>query len=132
MRRTLAVLTSAALLGGGAALATAAPSTLSFTSKTTSQKAIFTSFDNVFQGSKKIGTDRVVCTGGSGNTANCTVFLKLPKGTIHAAFVSKNNSGGGPLRVLGGTGSYRGASGTGTFKQLNKAGTSTAVTLTLK
>ena len=132
MRRTLALLSAAALLGGGAAAAVAAASTLSFTSKTVRQSAVFTSTDDVFQGGKKVGSDRIVCTSASETTANCRVLVTLPKGTIRATFVSKDNASSGTLTVVGGTRGYKGATGTGTYKNLNKAGTQTAVTLNLK
>lgn len=132
MKRALALVTATAVLGTGVALAIAAPSTLSFTSKTTSQKATFTSTDDVFQGAKKIGTDVLVCTSPGTNTASCKVTVTLAKGTINATFTSAQNASSGPLKVVGGSGSYKGATGTGTYKNLNKAGTKTAVTLNLK
>ena len=132
MKRTVVFLIATLVLGAGALLATASPSTLKFTSKTTSQTATFTSIDDVLQGAKKIGTDKVVCNTTGANTASCKVTLTLAKGTIDGTFTSTQNSTSGPIKVVGGSGSYKGATGTGTYKNLNKDGTKTAVTLNLK
>ena len=77
MKRTVVFLIATLVLGAGALLATASPSTLKFTSKTTSQTATFTSIDDVLQGAKKIGTDKVVCNTTGANTASCKVTLTL-------------------------------------------------------
>ena len=132
MRRTLAVVAATAALGGGAALALAASSgTLSFTSQTTSQKFTSVSTDDVIQGGKKIGTDRVVCRQVSETKAACSVTVTLAKGTILATFTGGPQNSG-PIKVTGGTGAYEGATGTGTYKNLNKDGTKTAVVLKLR
>jgi hypothetical protein len=132
MRRTLALISATAVLGGGALLAAAKPSTLAFTSKTTSQTATFSSHDDVFQGTKKIGTDLIVCTSPGTNSAKCKVTLTVAKGTINGTFTTSQKAKSGPIKVVGGSGAYKGATGTGTYKQLNKNGTKTAVTLNLK
>jgi hypothetical protein len=133
MRRTLTLLAATAAVGGGAAvLAVAAPTTLNLTSQTTSQKAVFTSTEDIFQGGKKVGTDRVVCTQVSETKANCKVAVTLPKGTILATFTGTENSNSGPIKVVGGTRGYKDATGTGTYKNLNKDGTKTAITLKLQ
>lgn len=132
MKRMLVLLSAAAALGGGVLLATASPSTLTFTSQTKSQTATFTSTDDVLQGAKKIGTDKVVCTSNGSNTASCKLTVTLAKGTINGTFTSTENASSGPIKVVGGTGAYEGATGTGTYKNLNKDGTKTAVTLKLK
>ena len=131
MRRTLALVAATAAVGGAAALAVAAPSTLNLTTQTTSQKAVFTLTEDVFQGGKKVGTDRVVCSAASEAKANCKVTVTLPKGTILATFTSTENSSSGPLKVVGGTRGYKDATGTGTYKNLNKDGTKTSVTIKL-
>src|SRR5262245_9937330 len=82
VRRTLALIAATAAVGGAAALAAAAPSNLSLTTQQTSQKAVFTSTEDVFQGGKKVGTDRVTCTASSETKASCRVTVTLPKGTI--------------------------------------------------
>jgi hypothetical protein len=132
MRRTLALLAATAAVGGGAAvLAVAAPTTLNLTTQATSQKVTFTSIEDVFQGGKKVGTDRVVCTSVSETKASCKVTVTLAKGTILATFTSAQNETSGPIKVVGGAGAYKGATGSGTYKNLNKDGTKTSVTLKL-
>jgi hypothetical protein len=132
MRRTLALLTATAALGGGAAvLAVAAPSTLNLTTRATGERATFVSTEDVFQGGKKVGTDRVSCTSVSETKASCQVTVTLAKGTIVATFTSTQRSSGGALKVVGGTGAYDGATGSGTYRNLNQKGTKTSVTLKL-
>jgi hypothetical protein len=131
MRSTLALLTAMAAVSGGTGLALAAPSTLNLTTQTTREKAVFTSTEDIFQGGKKVGTDRVSCTSVSETKADCKVTVTLAKGTILATFTGGSASSG-PIKVVGGTGAYKGATGTGSYRNLNKDGTRTAVTLRLK
>jgi hypothetical protein len=125
MRRTLALVAATAVLGGATAgLAVAAPSTLKFTTRTTSPQNAAVTREDVLQGGKKIGTDTVAC-----KQTGCKVRLVLAKGTIRLTFNPTGNSG--PLHVVGGTGAYKGATGTGAYRSLNQDGSRTAVTLRL-
>ena len=134
MKTLLALAAATAALTAGAALATAAPQTMSFTSVTVSQKQTKTGFSSVstdLVAGKKVGTDRLVCTYAGKDKARCKVTVIRPKGTIAIAFTTTQTSTGGPLTITGGTGSWSGATGTGTYKNLDKNGSKTAVTLKL-
>ena len=76
-----------------------------------------------------MGTDKITCVFAGGR---CKVAITLSTGVINVAFVTQADATGGPLKVVGGTGSYKGATGAGTYTQLNKDGSRTAVTLNLK
>jgi hypothetical protein len=135
VKTLLALAGATAALTVGAALAAAAPQTMSFTSVTVSQKQTksgFSSDSNDLAGGKKVGTDHLKCTFTSKNKASCMVTVIRPKGTIAVAFTTSGNATGGPLKITGGTGTWKGAGGTGTYKNLNKDGSKTAVTLMLK
>jgi hypothetical protein len=135
MKRALAPITAMAILCCGAALASAATTTLKFTTVQTSDKQTSTGFsstESVFQNGKKVGTDRLNCIFGRVR-ARCTVGLTITgKGTIKLRFTVTEGSSGGPLTIAGGTGTYEGATGTGSYRNLNNEGTRTAVTLKLQ
>jgi len=132
--RALATLAgTAAVLAAGAALATGA-TTVAFTSVTKSQgetKSGFVSREDVLQGGRKVGTDVLRCTF-AGRKARCRVTVTLPKGTVVATFTTTEESNGGALKVVDGTGAYADATGTGTYRNLNAQGTRTTVTLRLR
>ena len=124
-------LIAAAVLGAGAGLALSAPTTLDLVTTTRSSTTTFTVTDDVAQNGKKVGTDHIVCRTVSQTAATCRVTLTLAKGTLLGTFMESQDANSGPVKVVGGTGAYKGATGTGTYKSLNKAGTKTAVTLRL-
>jgi hypothetical protein len=126
--------TALAALAAGAALAAAAPQTISFVSVTARQsqtKNGFVIVDNDVVGKTKVGTDRVKCTFGEDNVAACVLTVTRPDGTIKGAFSLKGNASRGSLRIVGGAGAYEAATGTGTWRNLDKEGKRTAVTLKL-
>ncbi len=134
MKTLLALAGATAALTAGAALAAAAPQTMSFTSVTVSQKQTKTGFigvSNDLVAGKKVGTDRLVCTYSGKTKARCKVTVIRPKGTILVAFTTTQTSSGGPLTITGGTGIWKGVTGAGTYKNLDNSGSKTAVTLKL-
>jgi allene oxide cyclase-like protein len=135
MTRALAVPLAAALaLGAGgavASLATAAPTTLTLVTKQTASKNTKTTFtfsETVKQKGKRVGTDRGVCTftprGAKQPTGgDCTVTLKLAKGTIVARTHLDFSAKGGKIRATGTSGAYKGKSGGGTFTNVTETTT---------
>jgi hypothetical protein len=132
MRALATLAAAAAVLTAGAVVATGA-TTIAFTSVTKSQgdaKNGFIAREDVLQSGRKVGTDVVRCTFARGK-ARCRVTVTLPKGTVVATFTGSDQSSGGPLKIVDGTGAYADATGTGTYRNLNQQGTRTAVTLRL-
>ena len=136
MRRALATAALAVvMLGGSSVLANAAGRTLSLTSVQIREKVTSTGltiWDNDMRAHKRIGHDRLICRFTPRRTAACTIAFVLADGTLHASTELAEVQTHGTIRVLGGTGAYRGATGNGTFKNLNKAGTRTLVILNLR
>ncbi len=142
MRASVAVASTAAILGAGAfvlpALASpaAASHTLKFISVT--KKSIMLTKTSgaqqdtdVSSAGKAVGFDMLHFNATSASSAalNITVDTKggFLYGTAKVSFKSGAITGG---KVTGGTGAFKGATGTIKAKNLNKAGTRTAVTIT--
>ena len=64
--------------------------------------------------------------------ATCRVTITLARGTLHATTRVTPSAAKGTIAVVGGTGAYAGATGTGTLTNLSRAGTRTAIVLTLR
>jgi hypothetical protein len=122
-------------LAAAAALAMGVPKTIAFVSVTAGEKQgknDFTQYSNDFQGKKQVGKDRLICSvQGGGTVFNCTDTVIRAGGTIKLSFTTRSTTTQGPLKVVGGTGTYKGATGTGTFKQLTRGGSKTLITLKL-
>ena len=134
MRARVPLVLAAACLAAGPAIATGS-TTIRFVSVQVAQtqtRSGFTIANDDFQGTTKIGHDRLVCTYGADNKATCIIRVSLAKGTIRGRITVSQSTTAGPIAITGGTRAYKGATGGGAFKNLNKAATRTAVALHLK
>ena len=132
MKRPIA-LGAAAVLAAGAALAAGAPRIIAFTSVPTSQRQTATGFRSVgndFQHRTKVGQDRLGCVAKQA-VVTCADTVTRSRGTIEFAFSLRGTATSGPLKVVGGTGVYRGATGGGTYDGGEGAGARTSITLRL-
>jgi len=132
--KKLVAVPGALALASAAVVAAAASTTMSFVSVNGPMKTTKTGFvqtNGDFVGKKKIGTDRLACHLTKQGRARCLVTVIRPKGTLRATISLTGTASSGTVKIVGGTGVYKGATGSGTFKNQNKSGTKTAVTLTL-
>jgi hypothetical protein len=73
--------------------------------------------ETLFAGTHKVGHDRTVCTPGRVTACRTTFFLQT--GTIQTPDAEATNGSTFTLRLVKGTGSYRGAKGTVTVHVLD-------------
>ena len=136
MRRLLATVALAAVaVGTSSVVASAASRTVTLVSVQIREKITSTGltiWDNDMRGGQRIGHDRLICTFTPRRTAACTISFVLADGLLRASTELAETQEHGTIRVLGGTGAYRGATGAGGFKNLNPAGTRTRVVLHLQ
>ena len=139
-RLGIAALGGVGVLAVGAAVVPAAlatPSstshTLHFTALTQANKSLsrttFTQDEKDVRNGKVIGYDVLLITSTSPSTATGRVAFASKGGFLYGRLTFDFNSPTVHGKIIGGTGSYRGATGTVLGKNLNKAGTRTAVTL---
>jgi hypothetical protein len=89
-----------------------------------------------FGGGSKItgdsaGIQRTVCTviGERGESAICTIELRLTRGTLSAQGLVPNVADHSPIAITGGTGAYNGARGTAVATQISQTETRFTVRL---